>query len=167
MADPSISIDEPIIAALRKHDVPFVLIGGHAVYRHGYRRSTEDIDVVWRRSDDAEAKLLLALTEINAVWISNEIDPLTQLERTHPITAAYIDGEHLMMLWSDFGPLDLFDYIPGMPHESVEQLFDTSVETDGLRFASLFWLRKMKQAAGRPKDLLDLEELKKRYPDNV
>ncbi len=29
----------------------------------------------------------------------------------------------------------------------------------GVRFVSLDWLRRMKQAAGRPKDLLDLENL--------
>jgi hypothetical protein len=33
------------------------------------------------------------------------------------------------------------------------------VQLDGVRFASLEWLRRMKQAAGRPKDLLDLENL--------
>jgi hypothetical protein len=34
-----------------------------------------------------------------------------------------------------------------------------SVEVNGLRFASLQWLRRMKQAAARPKDLLDLKNL--------
>jgi hypothetical protein len=29
----------------------------------------------------------------------------------------------------------------------------------GVKFASLEWLRRMKRAAGRPKDLLDLENL--------
>ncbi|MEZ6098041.1 MAG: hypothetical protein R3E01_03640 [Pirellulaceae bacterium] len=167
MADPSICRDEPIIAALQKHAVPFVLIGGHAVYRHGYLRSTEDVDAVWRRSEAVESRLLSALIEINAVWISSEIDPTTGIERTHPVSAAYIRAEHLMMLWTDYGPLDLFDYIPGWPQEPVERLFGDSVETEGLRFASLLWLRRMKQAAGRSKDLLDLDELNKRYPETA
>ena len=38
-------------------------------------------------------------------------------------------------------------------------VWETGVELDGIRFASLEWLRKLKQAAGRPKDLIDLENL--------
>ncbi|MFM7041601.1 MAG: hypothetical protein ACKO35_05380 [Planctomycetaceae bacterium] len=38
-------------------------------------------------------------------------------------------------------------------------MWETSIDLDGVRFASLEWLRKLKQAAGRPKDLLDLEQL--------
>jgi hypothetical protein len=34
-----------------------------------------------------------------------------------------------------------------------------TLEVDGLRFPSLSWLRRMKRMAGRPKDLLDLENL--------
>ena len=41
----------------------------------------------------------------------------------------------------------------------VVTVWETAVELDGIRFASLEWLRKLKQAAGRPKDLLDLENL--------
>ena len=55
--------------------------------------------------------------------------------------------------------LDLFDYVPGFPKEPVTAVWETGVELDGIRFASLEWLRRMKKAAGRPKDLLDLENL--------
>ena len=41
----------------------------------------------------------------------------------------------------------------------VTTVWETGVELDGIRFASLEWLRKLKQAAGRPKDLIDLENL--------
>ena len=42
------------------------------------------------------------------------------------------------------------------PHHD---LFDTAVVAGGVRYASLEWLKKMKQAAGRPKDLEDLRNL--------
>jgi hypothetical protein len=38
-------------------------------------------------------------------------------------------------------------------------LLASSHETAGRRFVSLGWLRRMKQAAGRPKDRIDLENL--------
>ena len=59
----------------------------------------------------------------------------------------------------DFAILDLFDYIPGLPSADVQELFRTSIECEGFRFASLDWLRQMKRAAARTKDQLDLENL--------
>ena len=148
-----------LIDVLIRHDVPLVIIGGHAVTYHGHVRATEDVDVVFRRTAESEAALLGALTEVNAQWICDEIDPATGLERTVPVSEAYVRGSRLMMMITDYGFLDVFDYIPGFPSDSVDKLFETAEETDGRKFASIEWLRRMKQAAGRPQDLLDLDNL--------
>lgn len=147
------------VELLQKHGVPFCLVGGHAVQVHGHGRDTEDIDVVWLRGEESKKQLLQVLQEANACWISNERDPQTRIEKLVPVTAAYINCEHLMMLWTDYGFVDLFDYIPGHPAEDVQKLFDAAVDVGGVRYASLDWLKKMKQAAGRPKDLEDLRNL--------
>jgi hypothetical protein len=63
------------------------------------------------------------------------------------------------MLSSDDPLLDLYDYVPGFPDMPVADVFSDSIELDNLRFVSLRWLRKLKQAAGRHKDLDDLEHL--------
>ena len=148
-----------LIDVLVKHDVPFVIIGGHAVSYHGYVRATEDTDVVFLRSDGAEDALYKALVELNARWIGSEIDPGTGLEYTYPVSPAYIRGAHLMMLLTDEGFLDIFDYIPGYPNEAVSELFGSSHESAGRRFVSLEWLKRMKQTAGRSKDRIDLDNL--------
>jgi hypothetical protein len=148
-----------LIDVLAKHEVPFVIIGGHAVAYHGYVRATEDTDVVFLRSADAEAALYKALVELNARWIGREIDPETGIEHTYPVSPEYIRATRLMMLLTDAGFLDIFDFIPGHPNEPVEELFGSSHQSGGRRFVSLEWLRRMKQAAGRPKDRLDLENL--------
>ena len=148
-----------LIDALIKHEVPIVIIGGHAVTYHGYVRATEDTDVVFLRSDEGEAALYTALTELNACWIGNEIDPQTGLERTSPVSPEYIRGTRLMMLVTDYGFLDIFDYIPGYPNEAVGDLFASSHDSAGRKVVSLKWLRKMKEAAGRPKDRMDLDNL--------
>lgn len=49
-----------LIDALSSHNVPFVIIGGHAVTFHGYVRATEDTDVVFRRSEEAATRLDLS-----------------------------------------------------------------------------------------------------------
>jgi hypothetical protein len=149
------------LEVLRRHEVPFVVIGGHAVNYHGYGRTTEDVDVVWIRSAESEKSLLAALIEIDAAYIGSEIDPATGLERTHPLTLPFIQSSRLMMLCTRYGFLDLFDYVPGLGQEKPERLLAESVESAGFRYASLPWLRQMKAASGREKDLLDLQNLPK------
>jgi hypothetical protein len=151
--------DLQLFDTLRRHGVPFVAIGGHAVNAHGFRRVTEDTDVIWLRSAQAEASLMNALTEIDARYIGRQIDPSTGIERTYPVTLPYVQANRLMMLWTTQGFLDLFDFIPGLPSEPVDSLFATSIEIDGVRYPTLEWLRRMKKASGRTKDLLDLENL--------
>jgi hypothetical protein len=152
---PDVSILEP----LKRHGVPFVIVGGHAVNFHGYVRSTEDVDIVWLRSPATETGLFAALTELDAQYIGADIDPETGIERTHPVSRERIQSHHLLMLLTKYGFLDLFDYIPGSAGTDVNELFEASVENSGFRFSSLGWLRKMKKASGRTKDLLDLENL--------
>ena len=144
---------------LARHEIPFVIVGGHACNIYAPPRSTEDVDVVWMRSAESARRLLEALREANACWISNERDPNTRIEKLVPVTAAYINCEHIMMLVTDYGFADLVDFIPGMPTENVQQLYDQSVIVADRRYASLEWLKKMKQAAGRPRDLEDLRNL--------
>ena len=148
---------------LRDARVSFVIVGGHAVVVHGYRRTTEDLDLVWLRTTESESRLLEVLTSINANWIANEIDPTTRLERLEPVSLSYIRSRHLMMLFTDIGFVDLFDNVPGLPDAQVSEFFADSIEADGLRFTSLPWLRRMKEVAGRLKDRLDLQELDRLY----
>ncbi len=148
-----------VLEVLRCHGVPFVVIGGHAVNIHGFHRTTEDVDIVWLRSEQSKTALLKALAELNAEYIGNDIDPATGIERAHPVTLTFIQTSHLMMLCTKLGFLDLFDYIPGFPDEDPMQLFTSAIAVGDFKFASLDWLRKMKRASGRDKDLIDLKNL--------
>ena len=148
-----------VFELLARAQVPFVIIGGHAVNFHGYVRTTEDADVVFQRTAASEPALLQALQSINACWISDEKDPQTGLERLIPVTSAYLRSVPLMMLCTDLGFLDLYDYIPGFPDTPVQEIFADSVVFGELRFVSLQWLRKLKAGEGRHKDLDDLEHL--------
>jgi hypothetical protein len=148
-----------LLKTLTDHGVPVVVIGGHAVSFHGHIRDTEDLDVVWLRSEAAEAALLAALSTVNARWISNEIDPATGIEKLRPVSLPYIQANHLMMLVTDLGLLDLFDYVPGIPDANAQDVFDQSIPSGDARFVSLDWLRRMKRATDRSKDAEDLRQL--------
>ena len=144
---------------LRRHGVPFVIVGGHAVYLHGYQRDTEDADAVWLRSAASEAALWAALTELKAGYIGRDIDPATKIERVYPVSLPYVRANHLMMLVTTVGFLDLFDHVPGHPTVDVGEVAGTALEVNGYSVVSLGWLRRMKEVAARPKDLVDLEHL--------
>jgi hypothetical protein len=148
-----------IFDVLKKHGVPFVVIGAHAVNFHGYVRATEDTDLIWIRSPEAEVAMNAALTEMEARYIGNEIDPATGIEKTYPVDPSYIQISHLMMLETRLGFLDLFDFVPGVPEVDVAQLLAGSIESKGVRYASLPILRQMKLASDREKDRIDLENL--------
>ena len=153
------SPDLQLFQVLQRHGVPFAIVGGHAVNFHGYRRATEDSDLVWARSPESEAALAAALAEVGACYIGRDIDPATGIERLYPVSLPYIRANHLMMLWTTGGFLDLFDFVPDHPGVDVRVLLESSVVVDGLRIVSLAWLRRMKEVAGRQKDLLDLQNL--------
>jgi hypothetical protein len=148
-----------LLSSLARAGVPFVIIGGHAVNFHGYVRTTEDTDIVFLRTTSSEAALLEFLQSIRACWISDERDPQTGIERLIPVTSAYLRSQHLMMLWTDLGFLDIYDFVPGFPDTPVQDLFTDAGSLGELRFVSLPWLRKLKTAAGRHKDFDDLEHL--------
>ena len=148
-----------ILRILDRYHIQFVVIGGHAVNLHVYVRVTEDLDLVWMRTPEAEQALVEALVELEAKYIGKEIDPTTGIERTYPVTLSFVQANPLMMLWTKFGFLDLFDYIPGFPQEDVRQLLESSFISEGMRYSSLPWLRRMKKSAGRPKDEIDLRNL--------
>lgn len=150
---------EGLFELLQRHGVPFAVIGGHAVSVHGYIRATEDHDIVFLRTPDSEQRLAAALQEIHARWIADELDPATGSERQIPVTDAFIQSQHLMMLVTDAGFLDIFDYVPGSPSTPVAQFIAEGLEVAGIRYASKDWLLRMKRAAGRPQDLLDIENL--------
>ena len=148
-----------IFRVLTRAGVPFLIIGGHAVSFHGYVRTTEDADVIFQRTLVTEAALLRVLESIHACWVSNDRDPQTGLERLVPVSLSYLKAQRLMMLSTDLGFLDLYDYVPGFPETPVEEILADSIAWGELRFVSLHWLRRLKERAARHRDLDDLEHL--------
>jgi len=136
-----------------------LVIGGHAVNFHGYLRATEDVDIVFRRSSENDAKIFEILSSIHAFWLSDEIDPATRLEKTVPVSLSYIQQRSIMFFGSDFGYIDLFDFVPGLPLVTFDDLWRDRLTKDGRSFVSLEWLLKLKRTADRTKDALDVQNL--------
>ncbi len=139
--------------------ISLAIIGGHAVNFHGYLRTTEDIDLVFRRDAGIDQLLFERLAAWEAYWIGDEINSATGLEVTYPITLDYVRQHRLLLLGTKVGYVDLFDFLPGLPGESIDDLIATAEISEGRPYCSLEWLKRLKQASARPQDMVDLKHL--------
>lgn len=136
-------------------DVEFVVIGGIAAAARGSPTATVDLDVCYRRDAANLERLAGALQSIEArLRGTNEVLPFLLDAKT--LRA----GDHFT-LTTDLGDLDLLGTPAGTA--GYDDLVDGAdeVDLDGftVRVASLEDLMRMKKAAGRPKDRVELEIL--------
>jgi len=144
-----------VLETLVRHDVDLVLIGGMAGVARGSAYITFDVDVAYARSRPNLDRLADALTELEAT-----------LRGAPPGLPFVLDAKTLenganFTFDTRYGPLDILSDPAGAPSyatlrdEAGEELL---VEGVRLRVASLDHLIAMKEAAGRPKDLLMASE---------
>lgn len=153
--------DEEILNVFRlfnKHEVAHILVGGFAVNFHGHSRYTADLDI-W--IDD---------TANNRKRLSNALTELYGYEIPGVETMQFIPGWSSISLPSGF-PLDILADMKGLEEFSFEECLKLAVkvEIEGavIGFLSLKHLLSNKGSVGRPKDLLDIEELKRLNGDNA
>jgi len=145
-----------ILRRLQAHGVRFVLIGGLAGKAHGSPTLTVDIDVCYARDRDNLERLAAVLGELGAALRGAPPDlPF------HPDRWTIERGDMFTFV-TDYGDLDILGTPSGVA--GFDDLDANAVEAevdDGLvvRVASLDDLIRMKRAAGRPKDRVELEIL--------
>lgn len=135
------------LGLLNSHEVEYILVGGYAVAYHGYPRSTADMDV-WVAVHDQNAEKLVAVLRDFGFNVP-ELTPALFLSRDRIIRMGV-------------PPLRI-EILTGVSGVEFEDCFDGRVidEMDGIPVSiiSLDHLRMNKRAAGRHKDLDDLEHL--------
>jgi len=144
-----------LLGRLAAHQVDFVVVGGIAMIAHGSGRLTQDLDICYSTSApnlDALGKALTALgASLHGVPDRVPFVPDGRtLRRTMTLT-----------LDSNEGKIDLLVDPAGAPRYPLLRDRAIEAELDGItvRIASLDDLEAMKRASGRPKDLIDLEEI--------
>jgi predicted nucleotidyltransferase len=145
----------PIIQLLTARGVDFVVIGGYAAVLHGSPRITRDLDICCA-TDAANLSVLgRALTDMNAqpAGVDEEV-PFVADERT----LARIE---VLTLVTDLGKLDVMTRPKDAPPYVRMRDRAERYDLDGVlvRVAAIPDLLAMKRAAGRKKDLADVEEL--------
>jgi len=155
---------EAIVRALNAAGVQYLIVGGLAVNAHGYVRLTRDVDIVLQLDPANVSRGLNALVEIG---YSMSI-PAKPEDFANPALREdwrRNKGMITLKLWSDEHqrtPVDIFVYEPF--DFAKERAIATTLEVcPGLPayVVSLETLLKMKREAGRPQDLVDIDELQR------
>lgn len=154
---------QPLLRFLHGREIAHIIIGGVAVAAHGYPRPTMDLDVVPDPDRGNLNRLAGALRELRAV--PAEGNDFASAE--FPLDATRVEDLAAggnFRLDTDLGPLDVMQWIAGIEVDNLyaelaRSALAFSLDELPLRCCGLGHLRAMKRAAGRPRDLDDLQHL--------
>jgi hypothetical protein len=147
---------DELLRRLAEARVEFVVVGGLAMNAWGVVRGTKDVDVVVAPEIDN----LKRVADI-AVAAGGRVQQGEALLGSPISIASALASEEQVAIETDLGRLDVVQGLDGVP--SYADLRSRAVEAEILGVAvavcSIQDLRAMKQAAGRTRDLADLEDL--------
>jgi len=132
---------------LKKNNVEFVIVGGYAVAFHGYIRTTNDMDIFFRNASENINNIENALIDFGFTKGSFNLDefydpgsiirmgiPPVRIEMINTISGLTFDQVWKNKVSGNYGDIQIF-------------------------YIGFNELIKNKKASGRPKDLLDIDEL--------
>ncbi len=155
---------EAIVRALNDAQARYLIVGGLAVNAHGFVRLTRDVDIVLALDPENASRGLQALLRIG-YHLAIPAKPEEFADAATREDWRQSKQMIVLKLWSDDHrrtPVDIFVYEP----------FNFSAEVHCARtwevrpgvnapIVSLPTLLTMKKQAGRPQDLIDIEELQR------
>jgi len=153
-----------VAEALDRADARYLVAGGVAVNAHGYQRLTHDVDIVLSLEADNVRRALAALSGLGyRPVIPVELDDFADPERR----AAWIAERNLEVfsLTSDLHRGTTVDIFASEPFdfdvEYEEAVVSEIAPGVTMRFVRLSTLIAMKEAVGRPRDVDDVEHLRR------
>jgi hypothetical protein len=139
-----------LLSAFNAHGVEYLVVGGHAVNIYTQARFTKDLDLLIRSSEENARAIYRALAAFGA--------PL------QGISAADFSGkpEEFFQIGIEPDRIDIMQSIPGVSFEDAWNAATIgTIEGVPVRFISREHLIANKMASGRPRDLGDVDELRK------
>lgn len=159
---------EVLVTAFDRAGVRYLVAGGLAVNAHGYLRFTKDVDVVVQLVPENIAAAFRALASLGyrpsvPISATQFADPAMREQWIRE------KGMQVLQFWSDEHretPLDLFVQEPFPFEEEYPRALVKPLGTIPVRFVSIATLVRMKEAAGREQDRIDIEYLRMRQKGN-
>ena len=137
------------IQAMNNHNVEYILVGGYAVILHGYRRVTGDMDIWVNRTEENYSKLSQAFAEFGL--------PLFDMTESKFLDT---DAADVFSYGRPPVSIDIITKLKGVEfNDAFRQVQVFNEEGLEIRFLHLNNLIEAKKAAGRHKDLDDIEKL--------
>mgnify|MGYP006995586990 CR=1 FL=1 len=156
---------QEIVEALNHANVRYVVAGGLAVVAHGYLRLTMDVDLV---IDLERENLLRGLNTLERVGYKPRLPVTKEQFADTQIRETWIKEKNMMVfpLWNPSHAKGMvIDIFVKCPFDFANEYAKAKwLEMDGgtrVPFVGLDCLLKMKETAARPKDLVDIEYLKR------
>ncbi len=147
-----------LVETLQGYEVDYVVIGGIAVGAHGFQRATKDLDIVPNPDRRNLGRLEQALQSLEA-----QIDGVDVEMLEIKLDAEGLSQGGNFVLSTSKGRLDLMQFQGD--YELYGLVAPNATEVDlgyaKFRVCSLADLIKLKLDAGRPQDLLDVQQLEK------
>ena len=132
---------------LNYHDVRYLLVGGYAVGYHGYPRATGDMDIWIELSESNSKKVVSACRDFGM--------PIEEISED-----VFLEKNKIIRMGVPPVRLEVITSASGV---AFDECFSNRevIEIDGIQinFISLHDLKKNKRAAGRHKDLEDIDHL--------
>lgn len=158
---PEVLDPRALFAGLAEAEIDYILIGGFAVAAHGHIRSSEDLDIC-PDPDPANLKRLAGfLAEVDARNIDADDFGAAELV---PHDLDGLRGGGNFRLRTSLGKFDVMQYLEPFEDDAWRTLSKNAEarEVFGHRILVCGYedLIEMKTAAGRPKDLSDIADLK-------
>ena len=159
---------DALLSILAKHEVEYLIVGGFAVAAHGFPRATKDLDICPEPSDKNLQRLADALVELDAEPIG-----LEEFEGEFEL-APNLDGLRMGGNWTLMtkrGRLDIMQSLAGLGGDAGgwKELRPHAEKRTFLGHECLFCsyedLVKMKTAAGRDQDKVDVRTLRTQRRD--
>jgi hypothetical protein len=150
---------EGILEALVEADVEFLLIGGVAVGFHGYVRATKAVDVVPSPNPANLGRLAGLLEQLEAEIEGS--DEFEDAELPDPLDSAALALGGNWVLRTRLGRFDVMQWIgdEGLWERLSPAAISAEIGNLTVRVVSYEDLVALKQEAGRPEDLADLQRL--------
>ncbi|CAN5802788.1 hypothetical protein BH23ACT10_BH23ACT10_07160 [soil metagenome] len=146
-----------VFETLNRHGVDYLVIGGFAVIAHGHVRATKDVDVVASEDRENLERFAAALRELGAQLRGVDAQYLP----VDPTNADDLGNGANWTMVTDAGWLDFMAEPPGAaPYPQLRaRSVRRRVRSVDIPIVGLDDLVRMKQAAGRPRDLADIAAL--------
>jgi hypothetical protein len=131
----------------QRHNVEYLLVGGYAVGYHGYPRATMDIDV-WIASTPENARRVVAALEDFGFGGQKLSETM------------FLVADQIIRMGLPPMRIEIMTSIDGVEFDDAyQQRVEDELDGVTVKLIGLHHLKRNKQAAARPKDLADLEEL--------